>query len=159
MNETSLVDAILDQLEPLIARQRKALADQGCFRQVSSTQLHVLLLLNGEGRLPMSRLAEQLSVSLPNVTGIIERMVERGIVERARDTHDRRVVDVAVTQAGQELLGEIDMIRREQLATVISRLTTEQQRRALRTFTELREAAEALHLEETETQLAQGDAA
>ena len=143
-----VVDQILDQLEPLIARQRKAVAQQGCFRTISSTQLHVLFLLVSQGSMTMGRLADLLDVSLPNVTGIVERMVERDLVERTRPDDDRRIVEVALTAAGRETVEEIDMIRRSQLAAVICRLTAEQQARALRTFTELRRAAEALQTEE-----------
>jgi len=147
--QPDIVSQILEQLEPLIARQRKAVAQQGCFRTISSTQLHVLLLLESQGPTQMSRLAEQLDVSLPNVTGIVERMVERNLLERTRSDDDRRIVEVAVTETGRETVEEIDMIRRSQLAAVICRLSAEQQARALRTFTELRRAAEALQTEET----------
>ncbi len=159
--EPGLVSEILDQLEPLIARQRMAVAQQGCFRTISSTQLHVLFLLVCKGTMHMSRLADHLDVSLPNVTGIVERMVERGLVERTRQDDDRRIVEVAASGAGRDTVADIDLIRRNQLAAVICRLTLEQQERALRTFTELRQAAEALHAEETVQQQIQsgGDAA
>ena len=98
--------------------------------------------------MPMSRLAEQLGVSLPNVTGIVERMVERGMVERSRPEDDRRVVEVRICPSGRALLDEIDMVKRQQMANVINRLTPEQQERALRTFTELRIATEELTREE-----------
>lgn len=140
---SELVDQILTQLQPLIASQRKAVARHGCLRATSSTHMHVLFLLDCEGPLAMSRLAELLDASLPNVTGIIERMVERGLVERGRDASDRRVVTVLSTQAGRDTVEEIDQIRRRTLAGVLERLTPEQQRRALRTFTELRAAAES----------------
>jgi MarR family transcriptional regulator, organic hydroperoxide resistance regulator len=143
-----IVDQILEQLEPIVARQRKALVDQGCFRQISSTQLHVLYMLGTNGAMPMSRLADQLDVSLPNVTGLIERMFERGYVERVRPDDDRRVVEVRITEAGRELLDEIDNIKHNEMARMIGRLTPEQQQHALRTFTQLRLAAEALHAEE-----------
>src|SRR3954449_7434933 len=107
-----IVDEIIAQLEPVIARQRKALVQQGCYRQISSTQLHVLYMLVSQGATPMSRLAEQLDVSLPNVTGLVERMVERGIVERLRPLDDRRVVEVRITAAGNEILDQIDMVKR-----------------------------------------------
>ncbi len=144
-----IVDQILEQLEPLIARQRKAVAQQGCFRAISSTQLHVLFLLESRGSMPMGRLAELLDVSLPNATGIIERMVERDLVHRTRLDDDRRIVEVAVSEAGRQTVEEIDLIRRGQIAAVICRLTAAQQERALRTFTELRKAAESLETEET----------
>jgi DNA-binding MarR family transcriptional regulator len=92
----------------------------------------------------MSRLAEALEVSLPNVTGIIDRMVEHGLVERGRAEDDRRVVTVVATDAGRNTVEEIDLLRRRQLAALLAHLTPDQQRRALDTFTQLRLAAERL---------------
>jgi len=152
-----LVEQILEQLEPLIARQRKAIAQQGCFRTISSTQRHVLLLLDGDGPMTMGRIAELLDASLPNVTGIVERMVDHGLVARIRSDDDRRIVSVAITDAGRQTVEEIDLVRRSQLAAVICRLNAEQQQRALRTFTDLRQAAEVMQLEETRATNAQGD--
>lgn len=144
--ETSaeIVGQILDQLEPVIARQRRAVAREGCLRAISSTQLHVLFLLMSDGSSTMGRLADLLDVSLPNVTGIVDRMVENGLVERSRDTDDRRVVSVNATAAGRRTVEEIDLVRRRQLGAVLAQLDPEQQRRALQTFTELRRAAEHL---------------
>ena len=142
-SEASLVDQILDQLEPVIARQRRAVARHGCLRAISSTHLHVLYVLESDGPMPMSRLAEHLDVSLPNVTGIVDRMVERGLVERGRDADDRRVVTVGVTDSGHETVQEIDSIRRETLGKTLAALTPQQQQRALQTFTDLRAAVES----------------
>jgi DNA-binding MarR family transcriptional regulator len=139
-----LVSQILAQLAPFAALQRKAVAKAGCLRAISSTQLHVLFVLVSEGPMPMGRLADSLGVSLPNVTGIVDRMVERGYLERGRDTDDRRVVTVSVTDEGRNEVEHIDMIRRRAIARVLEQLGPDQQRRALRTFTELRAAAEAV---------------
>jgi DNA-binding MarR family transcriptional regulator len=137
-----VVQQILEQLEPLIARQRRAVARHGCLRAISNTHLHVLFLLEGEGPMPMGRLAELMDVSLPNVTGIVDRMVERGLVERGRDADDRRVVTLSATDGGREAVEEIDQIRRRALGSVLERLTPEQQRHALQTFIDMRAAAE-----------------
>ena len=61
---------------------------------VSMTQVHVLSLLQHHGDVPMSRLADLLDVSVSNATGLIDRMEERGLVERVRVPDDRRVVIV-----------------------------------------------------------------
>ncbi len=140
----NLVERILDELEPLVARQRRAVAREGCLRLISSTQLHVLFMLMSDGPSTMSHLADSLNVSLPNVTGLIDRMVEHGLVERGRDSDDRRVVTVSTTAAGRAAAEEIDLVRRRQLATVLAQLKPDQQRRALELFTELRLAAERL---------------
>jgi DNA-binding MarR family transcriptional regulator len=136
-----LVEQILTQLEPMIARQRRAVAKHGCLRAISSTHLHVLYLLEN-GETTMSQLAERLGVSLPNVTGIVDRMEERGFVERGRDPGDRRVVTLRATAGGRETVEEIDQIRRQAMQSILLRLTPEQQRRALQTFTDMRTAAE-----------------
>ena len=104
-------------------------------------------MLMSDGPSTMSKLAESLQVSLPNVTGIVDRMVENGLVERGGSIDDRRVVTVLATKAGRDTVEEIDLVRRRQLATVLAQLNPDQQRRALETFTELRVAAERLDQE------------
>ncbi|MEO8625403.1 MAG: MarR family transcriptional regulator [Candidatus Limnocylindrales bacterium] len=143
----TIVEQILDQLEPLIVRQRRAVAHQGCLRAISSTQLHVLFMLMSDGPSTMSHLAESLDVSLPNVTGLIDRMVEHGVVERGRDSNDRRVVTVSTTAAGRALVEEIDLVRRRALAELLSRLDPAQQEQALQIFAALRRNAEELDKE------------
>jgi DNA-binding MarR family transcriptional regulator len=139
-----LVEEILDQLEPLIARQRRAVAREGCLRAISSTQLHVLFTLMSNGPSTMSHLAELLDVSLPNVTGLVDRMVDHGLVERGRDSEDRRVVTVSTTAAGRAQVEEIDLVRRRALAQLLSRLNPAQQAQALQIFAVLRRNAEDL---------------
>jgi DNA-binding MarR family transcriptional regulator len=144
LNERALADQIVDELEPLIARQRKAIYKAGCLLAMSSTQLHVLFLLASEGPQPMSHLAEALGVSLPNVTGIVDRMVEHGHVERTRDDEDRRLVVVGMTDAGRRALDEIDLVRRATLARVIAALGSTDQQLVLDAFRRLRAAADQL---------------
>jgi DNA-binding MarR family transcriptional regulator len=145
-NETqaTVVEQCLDELDPLIARQRKAIAKQGCLRAISNTHLHVLFLLTTDGPLPMGRLADQLDVSLPNVTGIVDRMVAHGLVERLRDDDDRRLVVVSATPAGRQSVEEIDLVRRRQLSRVLDALAPAEQQQALHVFRTMRLAAERL---------------
>ena len=70
----------------------------------------------------MSRLAEFLDVSLSNATGLIDRMEERGLVERSRVSDDRRVVLVRLTAAGLSVLHEIQILKDDLLKAVLARL-------------------------------------
>ena len=70
---------------------------------ISMTHLHILWVLEHHGDLPMSRLAELLDVSLSNATGLIDRMEERGLVERVRVPDDRRVVLVRASAEGARI--------------------------------------------------------
>src|SRR6478752_2723234 len=71
---------------------------------ISMAQLHVMHMLEGHGKLPMSRLAEMLDVSLSAATGLVDRVEERGFVERIRVPSDRRIVLVRITIAGRQML-------------------------------------------------------
>ena len=90
------------------------------------THLHVMWRLEESGELPMSRLAELLDVSLSNATGLIDRMAERGLIERTRLADDRRVVLVGLTPAGKEILDEIQIIKRDLMYAVLGRLDATQ---------------------------------
>ena len=147
VNDISVVEQCLDELEPLIARQRKAVAAQGCLRAISNTHLHVLFVLTTDGPMAMGRLAEQLDASLPSVSGIVDRMVGHGLVERLRDDDDRRLVVIRATQAGRAAVEEIDLVRRRQLARVLELLAPVEQEAALRVFRKMREASDRLAAE------------
>lgn len=91
-------------------------------RGLSMAQLHILHMLQRHGEMPMSRLADVLNVSLSNATGLVDRIEERGFVERSRVPEDRRIVLIRVTPAGQRLLDEIDALSEELLRSVLGRL-------------------------------------
>jgi MarR family transcriptional regulator, organic hydroperoxide resistance regulator len=57
--------------------------------------------------LPMGDLAEALHCDSSNVTGIVDRLEERGLVRRKVAPSDRRVKLVVVTEAGERLRREI----------------------------------------------------
>jgi DNA-binding MarR family transcriptional regulator len=144
VNDISVVEQCLDELEPLIARQRRAVAAQGCLRAISNTHLHVLFVLTTDGPMAMGRLAEQLDASLPSVSGIVDRMVGHGLVERLRDDDDRRLVVIRATQAGRAAVEEIDLVRRRQLARVLELLAPVEQEAALRVFRKMRAVSDRL---------------
>jgi DNA-binding MarR family transcriptional regulator len=93
---------------------------------LSLVHLHVLAVLDEEGSVPMRALAESLDVSQASATGIVDRMEQRGLVERRRNDEDRRVIRVASTTAGRELLAGIAAQRRGHFATILDELTDDE---------------------------------
>jgi len=93
---------------------------------ISLVHLQVLMLLDGEGPPAMHALAEALDVSQASATGIVDRMEQRGLVTRLRDDDDRRVIHVALTDAGRQLLAGVAAERRERLALVLAELTDDE---------------------------------
>jgi DNA-binding MarR family transcriptional regulator len=93
---------------------------------ISMTHFHVLTLLRHHDAMPMGRLAEILDASMSSATGVIDRMEEKGLVERVRVPDDRRVVLVRPTQAGIDLVNEAELVRSEVMHAALARLTVEQ---------------------------------
>jgi DNA-binding MarR family transcriptional regulator len=67
----------------------------------------VLLQLHNapDGRLTMRDLGRAVVISKSGLTGLVDRMERAGLVERAGDRDDRRVVHVTITAAGDEVYG------------------------------------------------------
>ena len=89
---------------------------------ISMTHFHVLTLLRHHDAMPMGKLADILDASMSSATGIIDRMEERGLVERVRVPDDRRIVLVRPTQAGLDLVDEVELVKSEVMEDAIARL-------------------------------------
>ena len=71
--------------------------------QVSASQLNCILALYENGPLPPSQIAKHIMVNSSTVTGIIDRLEQKGLVERRRISPDRRVITIQLTEAGEQL--------------------------------------------------------
>jgi DNA-binding MarR family transcriptional regulator len=107
---------------------------------ISMTHFHVLTLLRHHDAMPMGRIAEILDASMSSATGIIDRMEERGLVERVRVPDDRRVVLVRPTQTGNDVVDEAELVKSEILASAFSRMEPGQLERLAIAATDLERA-------------------
>jgi DNA-binding MarR family transcriptional regulator len=73
--------------------------------KVSVPQLACLTVLHEKGPLPPSRIAAEIMVQSSTVTGIIDRLEQKGLVRRMRYSSDRRVITIELTEAGADLAG------------------------------------------------------
>jgi MarR family transcriptional regulator, organic hydroperoxide resistance regulator len=71
--------------------------------ELSPPQVMALRMLEPGNPVPMRELARALHCDNSNVTGIIDRLEDRGLVERRSAEHDRRVKMLTVTPEGAEL--------------------------------------------------------
>ena len=67
---------------------------------VSPMGLKLLQMLEPDAELPMSTVADRLYCDASNVTGIVDRLEARGLLERRDDPRDRRVKRIALTDEG-----------------------------------------------------------
>jgi DNA-binding MarR family transcriptional regulator len=136
-----------DPLAPIIADFRaaittlKVLSNERVLKVgLSMAQLNILYTLKRCGEMPMSRLAEMLNVSVSNATGLIDRIEERGLVERTRVPEDRRIVLIRVTAAGEQMLRDLDVLSDDLVRSVLGRLSRTELTAMATAFASIREA-------------------
>jgi len=131
----------------IISNFREAFAELRCLgsermhrADLSMTHFHLLSMLERHGSVTMSRIAELLGVSVSNATGLIDRIEERGFVERVRVPSDRRVVHVQLTNRGRQQLHEVELFKEDMINAVLARLDERQLRRVALAMADLRGA-------------------
>ncbi len=70
---------------------------------VSAAQLNCLLALYENGPLPPSQIAKYMLVKSSAVTGVVDRLEQKGFVQRVRNSPDRRVITIELTETGNQL--------------------------------------------------------
>lgn len=122
----AMVDTILDELTAWNPRERMGMFRKWLQGSLSIVHLHVLTILEAAGSLPMGKLADALDVSVASATGIVDRMEQRGLVERRHDPDDRRLVLVHPTEAGLKVFSDMNELRRQNLAAILVRLSEDE---------------------------------
>jgi DNA-binding MarR family transcriptional regulator len=113
---------------------------------ISLVHLHVMQVIDADGPLPMRSLAEALDVSRASATGIVDRMEQRGLVTRVRDTSDRRVVRVELTEEARGMVGGFATEHREAVSEALDTLSDRDLEGFLQGIRAMRRARER-HLE------------
>ena len=97
--------------------------------RISVPQLNCLLALYENGPLPPSQIAKQILVKSSTVTGIIDRLEQKGLVERKRSSSDRRVITIELTEAGRTLAEDAPPPIQQKIIDGLSSLSSEELRR------------------------------
>jgi DNA-binding MarR family transcriptional regulator len=137
---SELVATVVDELHSMIGSLRCAGTARMVKAGISMTHLHILWALEHHGELPMSRLADLLDVSVSNATGLIDRMEERGLVERVRVPDDRRVVIVRASAEGARQRDAIEALKQDRMRSILERLSPRQLTRIAGAIADLRTA-------------------
>ena len=139
MDQAEEIQNILE-LQDQLVRYRKVW-DVGPWLELdmSTPQLKALLLISEEKGIRMRELAYRLGGSFSNATVLVDRLVDRGLVERMAEPQDRRVVLVRATEDGQHLIEQLATSWRTLSAPLLEALTSEDLatiRKALRVLLE-----------------------
>lgn len=92
---------------------------------VTFPQFMILELLS-ENSLKMSEIAERMHVSLPAVTGFVDKLTKLEYLKRSNDPSDRRVTLVSLTEKGKSTHLEIQSKRLEKMAKTFSQFSEDE---------------------------------
>ncbi|WP_171016851.1 MarR family winged helix-turn-helix transcriptional regulator [Pseudalkalibacillus caeni] len=94
--------------------------------QITNNEFIFLKYICEEGPKKVSELASEFHVTLSHVTAVIDRLVNRELVERHRSKTDRRVVRLHITEQGKHLVEKLEKEKREHLQRKFESLTSEE---------------------------------
>jgi DNA-binding MarR family transcriptional regulator len=110
---TSAAEEAWRLLFELARRKHSVLVPALAELDLTPVQGHALRLLDPERPIAMSALADALLCHASNVTGIVDRLEARGLVERQTGREDRRVKTLALTEAGKRVRSQVvELMRR-----------------------------------------------
>jgi DNA-binding MarR family transcriptional regulator len=95
------------------------------------SKLKALTAFKEEKEYTMTELSRNAYVSMPTMTDMVDTLVEEGIAERRRDTRDRRVVKVALTEKGNNMRKIFMERRRKEVEDVFGRLSLDDRKELL----------------------------
>ena len=104
---TSVAEEAWRLLFELAKRKHSVLVPALAELDLTPVQGHALRLLDPERPIAMSALADALFCHASNVTGIVDRLEARGLVERQTGREDRRVKTLALTEAGKRVRSRV----------------------------------------------------
>ncbi|MSP16097.1 MAG: MarR family transcriptional regulator [Myxococcales bacterium] len=102
------LDLIVETVIYLQTEGRRLAREQCQALGVTATQLNVLKLLDEIDTLSLSELSRRLAAQNSTITGIVDRMVQAGLVAREQSAEDRRVWKIRATEHGRALAARAD---------------------------------------------------
>jgi DNA-binding MarR family transcriptional regulator len=99
--------------------------------QLTGPQLVCLRLLNRHGIMTSGHLAQEATLSAGTVTGILDRLEQRGYVRRERAEPDKRQVKISLTDPGREAVRQAPLPLQERFQQRLARLPATRQQEIL----------------------------
>jgi DNA-binding MarR family transcriptional regulator len=115
-----LVDAVLGASRALVAVAARSLSDLS--DDVTLPQYRVLVELASRGPQRSAEIAEAMGVERSTAGRMCDRLVRKGLVQRRRETADRRAVRISLTAGGRALVDEVTRRRRAEIARILRRM-------------------------------------
>ncbi len=101
MNREKTFEYLIDFL-PLLHKS----VFKGAHSKHTPHQMRLLYNVNREGEQPMKYYGKKLFISKPNMSSLVNRMIDDDLLERSFDEDDRRVIKIQISKKGISTLEE-----------------------------------------------------
>ena len=139
-----LTDRFAESAEYLNRQLHTGRLDEWEGLDMTIPQIRTLVLLERMGPLRMGNIAIYLDRALSATTTVMDRLVEKGLVDRVADPSDRRVVICQLSESGEQAIKRFWRIGRERLQIVVDLLDEEQLETVVQGFELIRWAEEEI---------------
>ncbi|WP_052090727.1 MarR family transcriptional regulator [Desulfosporosinus sp. HMP52] len=103
MGQEKILDFVLDNLKKVFFPEEWIRLDLS----VSKTELLAMLIVDRYGEVIMSQISDYLNAPLSTTTGLVNRLVKNGYLQRERSEEDRRIVTIQLTDKGKTMMREL----------------------------------------------------
>ncbi len=130
----------LNEIMPVLMREFSRKQPDVIYKgKVTLPQVLILDFLNSNGPVKMKDVASFMKVSMPAITGIVNRLVNSGYALRIFDNSDRRIIKVQITSKGEALVKKISQDRRNLTIKIFDKIPQEDRENYLRILSRVRD--------------------
>ena len=141
--ENIKLDNIVDSLlvfMPLLYRKIFQIAHARAGVKPGNMQFHALAMIMSLGTLQTAEISGRLGISKPNTTALLDKLIEKGYVQRVNDCADKRIKKIVITAKGRRFVTGRKKIMRSEIKKSLSALDTKELdtlSRSLAAFTDI----------------------
>lgn len=112
-------------------------------------EVRIIEIVGKKGHMMMTEIAEQALLSLSTVTGLVDNLVSKSLVNRERSEQDRRVVRIELTNEGQKMYQQSLEFRSSLVHSMLSSLEKSEQDALISLFRKISERVQVQRKETT----------
>lgn len=121
------IDELLSGTFNSVLRVEERALDNRLTKGLTITEIHTIEAVGYRDRNPMNVVAARLDVTLATLTIAVNRLVEKGFVERVRDEADRRRVLVSLTKRGRQVYRAHRLFHKHLIEEALAGLSEEEE--------------------------------
>ncbi len=124
----SQLDDLLSGTFNSILRIEERSLDNRLTHGLTITEVHTIVAVGLHERNPMNVIAGRLGVTLATLTTAVNKLVDKGFIERSRSEDDRRKVLVSLTKKGKQVLRAHNLFHHQMIEEALAGLSEEEER-------------------------------